>query len=358
MKRRAFTLVELLVVIAIIGVLVSLLLPAVQAAREAARRMSCSNNLKQIGLAVHNFVSARDTMPRSGEHLVEVGNVTYKTQCFHGPLLVLLPYLEQSALFDKFDLTVRYNEGANLALVPLGAGGAATIKAYQCPTNPERWITDKEGFTGADYAPLPYVEINAAAAAATGLPAGLHPAALTSHPYRPAYYKTYSGAHPSISPTKAFQLKTSAELAALGNFNIYFGGATFADITDGSSNSILVYEDTGRNEKMDGTGSPSPNNYLDPVDNQPRRHWRWAEPDSTSGCSKQINNNRTPRGGPPTCPWTAHDCGPNNEWFSFHPGGAQVAMADGSVRFASETTDLKVVFALGTRKGGESVTLD
>ena len=128
-------------------------------------------------------------------------------------------------------------------------------------------------------------------------------------------------------------------------------------IVDGTSNSILLYEDVGRNEKIDGTGGP-PNNYLDPIDGKGRRHWRWAEPDNTSGCSKVVNNNKTPRNGPSTCPWTAHDCGPNNEMFSFHPGGAQLVLADGSVRFLSETVELRVLYSLGTRDGGETVTVD
>lgn len=355
MKRRAFTLVELLVVIAIIGVLVGLLLPAVQMAREAARRMSCQNNLKQIGLAAHNFDSSRGYLPRSGEHLVTSGTSLFKTQCFHGPLLLILPFLEQSVIYDQFDLALRYNEGTNAALAVVGTGPGSTLNVYACPTNPLRKPLDSQGYASTDYSPLPYVEISAVNATATGLKAGMHEAALTSHPYRLQYYKTYSGGHPSISPTKTFQLKTSAELKTLGGFSVLTGGATFGDISDGTSNCILVYEDVGRTEVMDGSGGP-PNNYLDPVDSQPRRHWRWAEPDSTSGSSKQINNNRIPVNGPPSCPWTAHDCGPNNEWFSFHPGGAQCVMADGSVRFMSETTDLKVIFSMGTRKGGEPIS--
>jgi hypothetical protein len=97
----------------------------------------------------------------------------------------------------------------------------------------------------------------------------------------------------------------------------------------------------------------APNSYLDPIDGQGRRHWRWAEPDNTSGCSKVMNNNATPFGGPPTCPWTYHDCGPNNEWFSFHNGGAHACLGDGSVRFFRDSISLRTVYALGTRDNGE-----
>jgi hypothetical protein len=107
-----------------------------------------------------------------------------------------------------------------------------------------------------------------------------------------------------------------------------------------------------------GAGGFAPNAYLDPVDNKGRRHWRWAEPDNTSGASKVMNNNANPTNGPSTCPWTYHDCGPNNEWFSFHVGGAHACMADGSVRFIRDSIPLRTVYALGTRDGGEIFDLE
>ena len=106
--RAAFTLVELLVVIAIIGILVGLLLPAVQAAREAARRMQCSNNLKQLGLAVHNFESARRQLPtslRPPSNLASSGE-----QSRVSVLTDLLPYLEQTAVFDRYNKAINWNQ--------------------------------------------------------------------------------------------------------------------------------------------------------------------------------------------------------------------------------------------------------
>lgn len=355
--RSAFTLVELLVVIAIIGILVGLLLPAVQAAREAARRMQCSNNLKQIGLASLNFESGYKAFPRSGEHLVDFKGSRYKTQDYYNSLAMILPFIEGGNIYNTIDLDYRYNEGPNIAAAQLGQAAGASVSAYICPSNALRTESvDNDGYGCSDYAALPYCEISPAASQATGLPAGQWNTTLTARPYRTEFYQDYSGGDATVGSNKRVHLKPSADLKAL-SFNITEGGAKIGSCTDGLSNSIMFYEDVGRNPSMDGSGG-SPNNYLDPVDGKGRRHWRWAEPDNASGASKVINNNAFPRGGPPTCPWTAHDCGPNNEMFSFHVGGAQAVFGDGSVHFLSETIDLKVFYSLSTRDQGEVFSID
>src|SRR5687767_78929 len=118
-RRSAFTLVELLVVIAIIGVLVALLLPAVQAAREAARRSSCANNLHQIALGIHNFESAHGTLPTSNQNPV------------HNWGAQILPYMEQKPLADIYDYTVNFSAVQNRTAVQ------THLKYYQCPSTPE-----------------------------------------------------------------------------------------------------------------------------------------------------------------------------------------------------------------------------
>ncbi len=128
--RMAFTLVELLVVIAIIGILVGLLLPAVQAAREAARRMSCSNNLKQIGLALHNYESALKSFPPSTVSVGGSANQPWSAQAF------LLPFVEGANVASRIDYNVGYHHGTNKANFPPNGVAALRVPVYLCPSDP------------------------------------------------------------------------------------------------------------------------------------------------------------------------------------------------------------------------------
>src|SRR5438270_9350676 len=156
-RRLAFTLVELLVVIAIIGVLVALLLPAVQAAREAARRSQCTNNLRQIGLAIHNYESTFARLPTAGQGTdfsTSPPSTTFDQQSL---FTTILAYLEQGNTFQRFDLSVLYN--ASTQNINASKQG---ISSFVCPTKGWRLQpTDQQGFGCTDYGPIYYVDIDA-----------------------------------------------------------------------------------------------------------------------------------------------------------------------------------------------------
>jgi prepilin-type processing-associated H-X9-DG protein/prepilin-type N-terminal cleavage/methylation domain-containing protein len=328
--RLAFTLIELLVVIAIIAVLIGLLLPAVQKIREAANRMKCSNNLKQMGLAIHNYESAYKALPNGGEgtdfsksppatifaNVFPVGN----PKAMHSLHMYLLPYVEQDNIYKQINLNYIYND-PNGGAVHL-AVFKNTVPIYVCPSNPGP-NADTLGYGFAHYSPTVYTDID---------------------------------------PVGGYRNKPTRVIGALHAL-----GSRLADITDGTSNTVALAEDVGRTEE---TVAP----YPDPIGdnfggNTLRKFWRWAEQDNGFGVSgdplaiatktvgKVINNNATPFGGPPSCPWRASgsNCGPNDEIFSFHPGGANILFMDGHVAFLKETIDARVMRQLVTPNGGEVI---
>lgn len=323
--KRGFTLVELLVVIAIIGVLVALLLPAVQAAREAARRMSCGNNLHQMGLALHNHESTYMAFPTGGEgkdYSVSPAATKFDLQ---STFTMILPFMEQGAAFNKYDPRYGYNDKN----APQNQVVAKTrIKSFECPSNAIA-KPDPYGYGRGDYMPTVYTDIDPATS--------LRNKALTMN----------------------------------GALNL--GGTRGGEITDGLSNTIGIAEDVGRNYETidpktisnypDPTISSGSNADPSPTPSGNRCVNRWAEPDQGNGVSGPpnavagklkgfINNNNNPRGGPSDCPWSTNNCGPNDEIFGFHPGGANVVLMDGSVRFLTQNIDGVVLRYLVTRDEG------
>lgn len=353
--RRGFTLIELLVVIAIIAVLVSLLLPAVQQAREAARRTQCKNNMKQLGLAVHNFESTFQKLPHPGQcDSTGSSSTTYMTQST--PTL-LLPYIDQANVFALMDNQLTF---ANMAtagyttaqLHPNSIGAVyndsnypntviaakTQIPGFICPStpiDPASRATDGYGVWDYMFIAVSDVEDNSA------------------NPN--AHVLTPLGTRPTVSARRT-------EVTKFGCLSCDDKpGAGFKRITDGTTNTFLCIEDCGRAHPTAGvfgslSSRPSPITTEGPQwsggASGGRRMYAWADPDSgTNGFSGPsnalapasrvigINQNKTPLGGPASCLWTNNNCGPNDEPFSWHAGGVNALMLDGSVRFISESID-------------------
>ena len=340
-RRRGFTLIELLVVIAIIAVLIALLLPAVQQAREAARRSQCKNNLKQMGLAMHNYEEIYKRFPSGGEGSDWTGNMSPFPQTPgvangtgfdpHSTFTALLPLIDQAPVYNQMNLSYAYNNGA------WAANQTATktkIQAFLCPSNGV-YAEDKNGFGQSDYMPTVYTDLLVNTAPCP------------------------DGTAPLNYRCKSSGTTRNARVDGL----MAIGGTPLGRASDGLSNIVGIIEDAGKQAIPNYAGS-----YADPAPNLVggcgtsgtlRCPNRWADPDIGSGVSGGpagtgvINQNKLPNGGPSTCPWTTNNCGPNDEPFSFHTGGVQALMGDGSVRFLSENVDTQTVRKLIGRADGE-----
>ena len=334
--RTGFTLVELLVVIAIIGILVGLLLPAVQAAREAARRMQCGNNMKQLGLAIHNHESTFKFIPAWGrvipvaEYPTSPGN-PYAQRVTFGVLFRLLPYLEQSTIYQIFDLKRSYIDPVNMA-PPLGTAsitGYATVPGFICPSTPTNF---------SDYGPF---------FALSGLPISpTTPYILPRTDYRPirAIRGTLNQCVglPNTTTDNAMLSVPSGNIEARSTVR-------FSEVTDGLSNTICFVEQAGM-QKRYFKGRPFPGTTL--TDNGLGLNSFYGD----VNIARQI---RGLSGADITNP-TQQGCTVINVWnednpYSFHTGGVQVTRGDGSVFFMSQSISNNVLVAFVSRDGGENV---
>jgi prepilin-type N-terminal cleavage/methylation domain-containing protein len=292
---RGFTLVELLVVIAIIGVLVGLLLPAVQAAREAARRMSCGNNMKQIALALHNYESTYRSLPPAWVDWD--GLYASPIHVAHANVAVL-PFLEGGSAESQYNYNVRWDHADNADMVD------SMPAAYQCPSNPEAGKTEPDGgFQTSDY----------------------------------AHIRSDTGWITDPTPNRSMFEQNETR--------------KFRDVTDGLTHTILQYESAGRAALyVRGRIASAPAWWSSEYRAWPGHFnsgWLYpyqveidpgtGEPNVTYFVGTQIINLSNLYGAP----------------YSFHEGGMQISLADGSVRFMTENIDMDILSALTSIDGRE-----
>jgi prepilin-type N-terminal cleavage/methylation domain-containing protein/prepilin-type processing-associated H-X9-DG protein len=300
--RRAFTLVELLVVIAIIGILVSLLLPAVQAAREAGRRTQCANNLKQMGIAVQNFHDTQKFLPpaRAWDH--------WATWAVH-----ILPQLEQQPLYDQWDISDKYyNQTAVATETP--------VAAYFCPSRrmPPQIATDQADSSGT-------VKKNGACGDYAGV-SGDHSNYNTADGYNERDWLDGIDAPGVIITGNSFGKKTP-------KITQWVGRVTLASVTDGTSNTALVGEKQVPVSKLlvsVGDGSLYCGDH----------EWNYCR---VMGPGKPLAK-------------SPHDTANWNWVFGgIHPGLCQFVFCDGSVRTVSNNTDTLVLQRISVRNDGQPI---
>lgn len=318
--RTGFTLVELLVVIAIIGILIALLLPAVQAAREAARRTQCTNNLKQIGLAIHNYHDTSRALPPSG--LVEYTSSS-TVEDYASWAVLVLPYMEQTNLYEQFDLSQKINSSVQPATARMTSIGTFLCPSRRSPPATTTDQTDANGGAVGDYAVCGGSNDN------FGLRNTANPA-----------------------PDGAFMLPMRVTLNTTAKTADWQSATTFASINDGLSNTLFAGE---KHVPVDFLGQKN----QDQLDGPIYRHkvasadlhirgWTvrragvgWGiirRPDEKCG----LSDTGSPR-----------DTVCGSAFGSYHPGVCQFLLGDGSVRSLNNTLSETTLELLARRNDGQ-----
>jgi len=367
---RGFTLIELLVVIAIIAVLIALLLPAVQSAREAARRAQCTNNMKQLGLALHNYLSSVDAIP----HVYPLWFWTSMTANSGGsdtwgcwsPQAQMFPYLEQGPLYNRinFNLSNRYNGSiANMSFL------GTRINSFLCPSSPL-----PNGTIACNvFIKAPGNNYFGSVGGSLAWQSNQNPPGLFGYDFNPSVYgSTWVNSTSPIS-LRDIQDGTSNTIA--------FGEWRTGDFNCGKLSipqdviNFVPFPGIGYNAPWSGSALTSFMGWLNTCaatapSTITHGGQNWEYNMSYLGISWDQgmfgytlgNTLLAPNPNFPncrTCSWFGDwDCPGMYGLSSFHPGGGNVAFADGSVRFLKSSTAMNVVWALGSRAGGEVISSD
>ena len=372
--KKAFTLIELLVVIAIIAILIGLLLPAVQKVREAAAKSSCANNLKQVGLALHNFQSTYNCFPTSGEGIIPATSGTGFDTI--STFTAILPYMEQENDYKQINTSLHYAAAAQ-SQVPF----QTVIKAFVCPANPAHQGKDAQNYGLSDYMPIAYCDI----------------APTTGMRWTTASVKQKG----ALALTGSTNYKKNGTGAVVADTFVasFTGGMSVTSVSDGTSNTVALIEDAGRGVTFAGANLASSSKYADPdgganvttganpTYTNNRRIGRWGEPDQGNGwsgaptwpitattaatsttcqaagtattepanvgtCDQRKVINNTPQTFASSL-WGTNNFGPNDEPFSFHTGGAFAVFADGHIGFLNDAITPVIARGLASAAGGE-----